>query len=417
MHRTKLLLTACVSAWVAYSCSQTGPNATSGTPAATGGSTDSSQSSSGGSQSSNNDQNKGGSDASSSEAKNEGGSEASSSSEEQGGSESAGGSSDSGGESGNGEGGSTSEDTTPAQGGSSTKTTTAKGGATAAGGKTGAGGTSAKTSATSATKGGSTSSAATGGTSSAATGGASAATTTGDLNIVPDMEGFYWEGSCMGSISASGKNCPFAPKASDASCPSGSNWDSRGAIREEVINVKGTTGTKYTINFEVRGVVGTRCYTGGTQASTATPSATGANNTWYVGGKQYKDSIWNTYEIHVDPPVSGEANVYYANAFSPSAGSNEEWCQKEGTYEVKYTAKFAVMGGGTIKFKIHDANCLAQQNCGSNDKDANCTSPRTVDLSGMAPAATFAQPPTNSAGGKTYYPQWLYFDVKSVTSP
>jgi hypothetical protein len=38
-------------------------------------------------------------------------------------------------------------------------------------------------------------------------------------------------------------------------------------------------------------------------------------------------------------------------------------------------------------------------------------------LSGMSPSASLVQPAVDSVGVNTYYPQWLYFDVKSVTSP
>jgi hypothetical protein len=44
---------------------------------------------------------------------------------------------------------------------------------------------------------------------------------------------------------------------------------------------------------------------------------------------------------------------------------------------------------------------------------------RTIDLSGLSPQppASFHQPPTNQIGNMTYYPQWLFFDVKTITSP
>jgi len=228
------------------------------------------------------------------------------------------------------------------------------------------------------------------------------------------LDGFYWEGTCSGNIAIHGKNCPFAPTGSaSATCASGATWATRGTIRDKILNVKGTTGTTYTITFEVRGVAGTRCYTGGKAASTATPSANGVNNTWYVGGAQMNDSIWNTYELHVDPPVPGEANVYFFNAFPSNVTG---WCEKEASYQVGFTASFKVLGGGTMKFTIHDSNCLAQQNCGGDDTSTTCDATRTIDLSGMSPAATFTQPPKNVVGSTTYYPQWLYFDVKSVTS-
>jgi hypothetical protein len=264
-------------------------------------------------------------------------------------------------------------------------------------------------------KGGTTASPGSGG---AGLGGATGAGgTTGTLtpaDIVPDLDGFYWEGTCSGNVSVSGKNCPLYDNGA-TTCASGTSWANRGTIRDIVKSVKGTTGTPYTINFDVRGVIGSRCYTGGKAATTAASSVTGQNNWWYVGGSPDSNGdIWNTYELHVDPPVSGEANVYYFNAAQPSP----TWCQKEASYEVKYSASFKVLGGGTMKFTVHDSNCQGQQNCGSNEASTTCDSPRSsIDLSGMSPAATFKQPPSNVVGTKTYYPQWLYFDVKSVTSP
>jgi hypothetical protein len=308
------------------------------------------------------------------------------------------------------------------------------GGATAKGGATGSGGATTGKGGTTGTggsaTGGSGSGGATTGKGGAAGGGAtgqggaagSGGTTSGGgstggltpADIVPDLDGFYWEGTCSGNVSVSGKNCPLYDNGA-TTCASGTSWADRGTIRNKTIKVIGTSGTQYTINFEVRGVVGARCYTGGKAAVSSASSVTGQNNWWYAGGTPSSTGdIWNTYELHVDPPVSGEANVYYFNAAQPSP----DWCQKEASYEVKYSASFKVMGGGTMKFTVHDSNCQAQQNCGSNEGSSSCDSPRgSIDLSGMTPAATFKQPPTNAVGTKTYYPQWLYFDVKSVTSP
>jgi hypothetical protein len=295
-------------------------------------------------------------------------------------------------------------------GGSTEKGGSSGGGAVSSGGAGSGGATTSKASSTTGSGGGSTG----GATGSGGTTGSGGSTDTlSPADIVPDLDGFYYEGTCSGNVSVSGKNCPMYDNGV-TTCASGSTWDTRGTSRSKVMNVKGEAGKTYTINFEVRGVAGTRCYTNGKAASTATPSTTGPNNTWYVGGKQANDSIWNTYELHVSPAVTGEANVYFLNAFP----ANPDWCQKEATYQIGYTASFKVQGGGTMTFTIHDSNCQAQQNCGSNEGATTCDSPRSnVDLSGMSPAATFKQPPTNIIGAKTFYPQWLYFDVKSVTSP
>jgi hypothetical protein len=226
---------------------------------------------------------------------------------------------------------------------------------------------------------------------------------------VPGLDGFLWEATCTAGT-ASGKNCPVLDVSP---CAPGTSWANRGTIRTRTFTVNGVAGTRYTITIDVRGVVGTRCYSGGAPASTAVPSPIGPNNTWYAGGTQANDSIWLTREIHVDPPVSGAANVYYANAFPASPN----WCMREATYEARYQANFPVLGGGTIQFVLHDSNCQTQQNCGSDDAATTCTAPRTVDLSGASPPATFAQPLVNQVGANTYYPDWLYIDVISVTTP
>jgi len=231
-------------------------------------------------------------------------------------------------------------------------------------------------------------------------------------SVVPGLQGFYWEGTCSGNPSvtgSSGHNCPMTGTAT--SLPSG------GINREQTVPVLGTAGQDYTINIEVRGVIGTRCYTGGTRASSAALSETGNNNWWYVGGSYANPTgWWNTYELKVTPTTGDPSgDVYYFNGSGVQGGSD---CEREATYLVKYNASFKAKGGGTLTFKIHDENGKGQQNCGQNpDGSSNCA-PRMVDLTGMKdPApANFTQPPANQLE-KTYYPQWMLISVTSVTSP
>lgn len=230
--------------------------------------------------------------------------------------------------------------------------------------------------------------------------------------IVPDLMGFYWEGTCSGNpsvTSSSGHNCPMTGTLT--TLPSG------GINREQTVMVKGTTGQLYTINIEVRGVIGTRCYTGGTRASSAALNEDSNNNWWYVGGTYANPTgWWNTYELHVSPPTADPSgDVYYFNGSGVQGGND---CEREATYLVKYNASFKAQGGGTLTFKIHDENGKGQQNCGSNPDGNSTCAPRMVDLTGMkdpAPAG-FKQPPTNQLE-KTYYPQWMLISVLSVTSP
>jgi hypothetical protein len=279
------------------------------------------------------------------------------------------------------------------------------------GGSSGSGGTGGGTGGSGATGGAGGGTGGSAGTAgSAGTGGA------GPLlpdDIVPGLDGYLWEATPAGTLVVSGTNYPVDDAGS--TCSTSSNWDTSGTIRNHVINVTGTAGTQYTIKVWVKGVVGTRCYTGGVPASTATPIATGNNDTWYVGGTQANNSWWNTFELHVETALPPGANVYYLNAFPSSNPAG--WCEKESTFLIDYQHTFAVMGNSTIRLTFHDSNCQAQQNCGATDSAPACQAPRTVDLSDMSPPGTFSQPLGDVIGSSTYYPQWLYIDVVQVTSP
>ena len=293
----------------------------------------------------------------------------------------------------------------PAVGGSggTAGSDTGLGGAAASGGSPTSGGAGGSIS------GGAPSSGGSGGATSAGTGGAAAGSGGGGLtaaDIVPGLQGYYWEGTCKGTIAVEGHNCPMSDASS--SCPAS------GVNRETTVPVKGVAGQLYTINIEVRGVIGTRCYTGGTRASSAALNENGDNNWWYKGGAYANPTgWWNTYELHVSPSTGDvPGDVYYFNGSDVQGGNS---CEREATYLVNYKASFKAKGGGTLTFKIHDQNCKGQQNCGSNPDGTSACVPRTVNLAGMAaqPPTGFVQPPTNM----TYKPQWMLIAVTSVTSP
>ncbi|HEY3494894.1 MAG TPA: hypothetical protein VGK73_09420, partial [Polyangiaceae bacterium] len=230
--------------------------------------------------------------------------------------------------------------------------------------------------------------------------------------VVPGLQGFYWEGTCSGNpsvTSSSGHNCPMTGNLT--------SLPSNGIDREQTVPVLGTPGQDYTINIEVRGVIGTRCYTGGTRASSAALSEMGDNNWWYIGGSYANPTgWWNTYELHVSPSTGDPSgDVYYFNGSGVQGGND---CEREASYLVKYNASFKAKGGGMLTFKLHDQNGKGQQNCGPNPDQSSTCAPRMVDVSGMAdpPPSGFTQPPANQLE-KTYYPQWMLIAVTSVTSP
>ena len=237
-------------------------------------------------------------------------------------------------------------------------------------------------------------------------------------DIIPGFDGFYWEASPSGNTALSGTNYPFGPAA--GGCPTGASWATTGYINTKTNAVKGVTGQQYTINFNVRGVVGTRCYTGGTPGGmprAATPNPSGPNSTWYIGGTQFNDSIWNTMEIHVAPAVrrARPTSTSRTSSRTPRTGA-----RRRRRTRTRFSASFPVIGGGNLTFTIHDSNCRTLANCGQVENQATCdtAAARVIDMSGVNPAPTnFTQPRTVSLGNTTYYVQWVWFDVTSVTSP
>ena len=245
-------------------------------------------------------------------------------------------------------------------------------------------------------------------------------------SIVPTLDGYLWVGKCAAGKGVN-KDCPIDGPGS-VCVGSSPDFFALGAFVLAKHKVGGTPGTQYMIDFEVRGVTGGKTYVGGTPRNTETFNQTG-NDGWQVGGLP-TDSKWNTYEIHVSPPVPGQPvnkqsltctgcpkapdNVYYTNSIKGTDGTHE-------TFPIKFDASFPVMGGGTITLVIHDSNCLGQQNCGPDpDPKALCVKPapggpRTIDISGMPKPTGFVQPSHRFASPNTWYPQWLLFDVKSVT--
>ncbi len=325
--------------------------------------------------------------------------------------------------------------TTTAGGATTEGGTTAKtGGATSSGGATTAGGTTAKsggtTSSGGATTAGGTTTSSAGATSSggATTSSSSAGGVTAlDPNsIVPTLNGYMWLGTCSDGP-LTGLDCNLLPLTGGTACPNATSTDftKQGTFRSVTHNVTGTAGKQYTLNFEVRGILGTKCYSGGTMRTTTLSANPETNNDgWYMGG-QPVPSKWNTYEIHVKPavgttnlnPLDNTENVYYLNAFPyPPAITygQDTYCEAHETFPFKYTASFPVMGTSVITLTLHDSNCLAQMNCGGPNRQTTCASPRTMDLTGMPAPATFAQPYKQSNGD---YPQWVLFSVTKVTSP
>ncbi len=303
--------------------------------------------------------------------------------------------------------GSTAVSGSSAGGTGGTGTSTA--GSTATGGS--GGGTGGSATAGSDSGGGGMGGAPAGGTAGAAVGGSSgsggsAGGSTGPTiaDVVGKLDGLLFTAPCSdggtGFDCTNGASVP-APQSSP-SCQSG-------AQKETVMNfpIGGEEGKTYNVTFKVYGIVEAKIYQNGMRRAQGAPdpSNTGGDF-WYVGGTA-PPSTYNTYELHVTPPVAGEANDYFLNS-RPDAEGHSSWA-------LNYSATIAVPAKGNVKFRVFDSNCRQIMNCGPGAGSSTCAAPRTIDLGSTdpKPPAGFMQPWSGGApnGAKG---QWLFIDVTKV---
>ena len=159
-------------------------------------------------------------------------------------------------------------------------------------------------------------------------------------------------------------------------CPTGATWDTTGYINTRTALTVGGTPARSTRSTSTSAASsGTRCYTGGTAASTAAGVGTGPNNTWYAGGRQSSDSIWNTLEIRVAPPImprDGQANAafenYFVNSFNtqlvPERGDLRDPVQRRASRS---------WVAARSPWSNHDSNCRTLANCGAARQTAAAT--------------------------------------------
>jgi hypothetical protein len=221
------------------------------------------------------------------------------------------------------------------------------------------------------------------------------------------MDGMFW---------------PFRAKSGEAPTDPSSYWlvatpeecPADGLADTKEIQAMGTPGQQYTVHYAVRGALALRCYEGGTPMAT-TPDAAGINESLYSGGMPSGDSTVNTIELAVSPAVETEAaNNYFLNGIP----SDSAMCDTGITYDVGYEGSFVIMGDSKVTLTAMFPDCTALQNCGA---DAASCAPRTVNVDDVEVRASSPQPVNDvffiNDEQVDLYPQWLVFDIQSITTP
>lgn len=173
--------------------------------------------------------------------------------------------------------------------------------------------------------------------------------------------------------------------------------------------IGGEAGVAYDVDFHFYGIMEPRQYANVTRDAapgrpTLQPSAATAFATLNPGATNYLagDNNYNTYELRVLNPAGQEVAAYFLNADT-----------QDGHYTlgIDYQKTLQVIGGGTLRLQIVDANCRQIKNCGpgSGGGVACAQQVRTIDISGADPAPALQQPAFG--GDPAHAGQWFLIDV------
>ena len=126
------------------------------------------------------------------------------------------------------------------------------------------------------------------------------------MTVASELEGFVWEGTCSGNVTAVGPQLPVL-RLGRHHLPGRRHLGpaaARSRTRRSRCTAPPAPPTRST----------SRCAAWSGPAATRAapsprprlPSATGTTTPGTWAARQYNDSIWNTYEIHVSPAVTGD---------------------------------------------------------------------------------------------------------------
>jgi len=177
--------------------------------------------------------------------------------------------------------------------------------------------------------------------------------------------------------------------------------------------IGGEPGVAYDVRMHFYGVMEPRNYgnvvtreaagrpnlnTGGTPTPFASMQP-GAGNYLATG-----DNNYNTYELHVLDNNQQEVAIHFLNADTQTGHY---------TMGISYEKSLELIGGGTLRLQIADANCRQIKNCGPGG--VPCTGKaRTIDISAAAPQPQGLQQP-GLGKDPEHSGQWFLIDALGFT--
>lgn len=179
--------------------------------------------------------------------------------------------------------------------------------------------------------------------------------------------------------------------------------------------IGGTPGLEYLATLHIYGIVEPKNYGNGVtrEAGNGRPDLEGGEPLpWAVAPPDhaYPGSNYNSYELRVRDENGAEVAAYYMNSDT-----------QEGHYTMllDFERTIPIVGGGTVVFRMFDANCRQMKNCGTQGGYPCATKARAIDVADVDPPVLEAEPPDGllqpSLGvSNDHAGQWVLIDVTAV---
>ena len=222
-----------------------------------------------------------------------------------------------------------------------------------------------------------------GGTSSS--GGSSG---TGTNEVASVLDGYVMKQPCLESSGP--RACRTQPLGA---CPVNVDPAFAGAKpTDDALTFGGQSGTLYDVTLHVQGIVESKAYRGGADASELL-----TNGFLMAGTVDNAKNQHSAFAMRVTAPTG----AYFFNSLGREA-------MRHSVFAVDYEATITIGGGTPLELRITDPNCEALKNCGDPDVPTECN---PIDVPNLDPKIR----QTLGVDPVAYDGQFLGFTVKKVT--
>lgn len=162
---------------------------------------------------------------------------------------------------------------------------------------------------------------------------------------------------------------------------------------DDTLSFGGMSGTLYDVTLHVQGIVESKVYRGGADASELV-----TDGFLKAGTVDNQRNQASAFGLQVTSPIG----FYFFNSLGRES-------MRHSVFAVDFEATIGIMGGTPLQAFVADPNCEALRNCGDPDVPSECT---PVDVPNLEPKIRA----TLGTSAADYDGQFVGFAVKSVTA-